>query len=132
PRVAAAAVECNIVVGNHLNGLMSRASQNLGDRLGSEFDIAGAFQDTSSNSSAYLADALRQIDAEGQILPANPESEDLSFIRTLLELSNAEESDPVESDVEAPSPEDASMLLSTETPEFLGLISLLEQHNPNV
>jgi len=131
PRVAAAAVECNIVVGNHLNGLMSRASQNLGERLGSEFDVAGAFQDTSTNSSTYISEALRQMDSQGPILTAESESEDLSFIRSLFELTNtAKLQDHVE--VADTGSSDVEETLSVETPEFRQLLSLLEQHNPNV
>ena len=130
PSVAAAAVECNIVVGNHLNGLMARASENLGERLGSEFDFAGAFQDTSPNTGAYISEALRQIDESGALVAADSESDDLKFLRSMLELTDSITGDLLQDAKEAgsgPGPESA---LSIETPEFLAVTALLSQHNP--
>jgi hypothetical protein len=114
-----------------LNGLMSRASQNLGERLGSEFDVAGAFQDTTTSSSTYISEALRQIDSEGPVFSAGTESEDLAFIRSLLELTNSAETVDDDQDAEG-QPALHEEALSVETTEFRQMLSLLEQHNPNI
>lgn len=137
PKVAAAAVECNIVVGNHLNGLMARASENLGERLGSEFDFGGAFQDTSENTGTYLSEALREIGEESpELLPdLEEESDDLRFLRSLFELSGSLQA---ESDAEASEePVDHESVevpaaLSIDEPAFKELLSVLDQHNPDL
>ena len=129
PAVAAAAVECNIVVGNHLNGLMARASENLGERLGSEFDVAGAFQDTSSNTGTYIAEVLKEIDEQTPIVIDESESDDIRFLRSLLQLSDslADESETMEA-----SEEPTDETLSIDRPEFRSMISVLDRHNPDV
>jgi hypothetical protein len=128
PSVAAAAVECNIVVGNHLNGLMARASENLGERLGSEFDFAGAFQDTSPNTGTYISEALKQIDESGSLVTADTESDDIKFLRSMLELTDSINSDAYSDPAAGGSELDGT--LSIETPQFLAVLALLSQRNP--
>lgn len=131
PTVVAAAIECNIVVGNHLNGLMARASENLGERLGSEFDFAGAFQDTSPNTGAQISEVLRQIDEKEPLLVSDIESEDMRFLRSLLELTETIQD---ENETEEPSSRklaDQEEILSIDRPEFSQMLALLGQHNPD-
>ncbi|MEQ1762611.1 MAG: hypothetical protein ABL984_05620 [Pyrinomonadaceae bacterium] len=132
PAVAAAAVECNIVVGNHLNGLMARASENLGERLGSEFDVAGAFQDTSSNTGTYISQVLKEIDDKTPIVidDSGSESDDLRFLRSLLELSDSLSSMEADGNEEIPQQAEESKL-SIDRPEFREIVSALSQHNPD-
>ena len=132
PAVAAAAVECNIVVGNHLNGLMARASENLGERLGSEFDVAGAFQDTSTNAGAYISGVLKEIDNQSPIVISedSDESDDLRFLRSLLELTDS--LNTAETDEDQPSrDENLGSELSIDRPEFREMLALLSHHNPD-
>jgi hypothetical protein len=134
PAVAAAAVECNIVVGNHLNGLMARASENLGERLGSEFDVAGAFQDTSPNAGVYISGVLKEIDDQTPIVitDSENESDDLRFLRSLLELTDSLSAEEEESEGIETSPQPAEeSTLSTDRPEFREMLSVLSQHNPD-
>jgi hypothetical protein len=126
PAVAAAALECNIAVGNRLNILMARASESLGERLGSEFDFAGAFQDTSRSAGNYISEVLRQIDEKESLIT---ESEDLRFLRSLLDLAaTVRGSDEAGEGVQDDSVE---TVLSTARPEFRNLIGLLSQQNPD-
>lgn len=131
PAVAAAAVECNIVVGNHLNGLMARASENLGERLGSEFDFAGAFQDSSHNTGTYISDALRTIGQESpELLPdLEQESEDLRLLRSLLALSDSVGPDEGSVGSQTRNTEDST--LSIDEPQFREMLAALAQHNPD-
>lgn len=133
PAVAAAAVECNIVVGNHLNGLMARASENLGERLGSEFDFAGAFQDSSQNTGTYISDALRTIGEESpELLPdLEQESEDLRFLRSLLALSDSVASDEGSAADHASLDNTEESRLSIDEPHFREMLGTLAQHNPD-
>ena len=131
PTVVAAAIECNIVVGNHLNGLMARASENLGERLGSEFDFAGAFQDTSPNTGVQISEVIREIDQKDPLLTADPESEDMKFLRSLLELTETvqDEDDNEQSSIKSAT--DPDEVLSIDQPEFTHMLGLLGQHNPD-
>ncbi|HLA94310.1 MAG TPA: hypothetical protein VK612_01220, partial [Pyrinomonadaceae bacterium] len=126
PSVVAAALECNIAVGNQLNVLMAKASESLGERLGSEFDFAGAFQDTSATAGTYISEVLRQIDAKDSLITADSESEDLKFIRSLLDLAATVRNGETEGEDEY-----AATVLSTSQPEFRNLVALLNQQNPN-
>ncbi len=132
PAVAAAAVECNIVVGNHLNGLMARASENLGERLGSEFDVAGAFQDTSPNAGAYISGVLKEIDDQTPIVisESENESDDLRFLRSLLELTDSLSTADADED-ETVSRQTDDSALSIDRPEFREMLSVLSHHNPD-
>ena len=131
PAVAAAAVECNIVVGNHLNGLMARASENLGERLGSEFDVAGELQDTSPNTGTYISEVLKEIDEQNPIVitDSDTESDDLRFLRSLLELTDSLSTE--ETHGEESNQQTGDSTLSIDQPEFREMLSALSQHNPD-
>ena len=89
PAIAAVAVECNIALGNRLNVLISEAAKDLGERLGSEFDIAGALHDTSPNAGVYIKEILRELDEMGA---AEQETdEEMGLVRSVLELAPADE-----------------------------------------
>lgn len=85
PAIVAVAVECNIALGNRLNVLISEAAKDLGERLGSEFDIAGALHDTSPNAGVYIKEILRELDEIGA---AEPQAdEDVGMMRSVLNLA---------------------------------------------
>lgn len=131
PNVVAAAIECNISLGNRLNVLMARAAENLGERLGSEFDFAGALQDTSPNAGAYISEVLREIDKQSPLISTESESEDLFVLKSMLELA-------VESNLIADVEESAENLsavddsVSTHRPEFIAILQLVDHQNPDL
>ena len=131
PNVVAAAIECNIGLGNRLNVLMAKAAENLGERLGSEFDFAGALQDTSPNAGTYISEVLREIDKQSPLISADSESEDLFVLKSMLELAaetnSRHEDDEIGND-DIPTDE----AVSTRRPEFLSLLQLLDHQNPDV
>lgn len=87
PSVTAVAIECNIALGNRLNVLMSEATRDLGERLGSEFDLAGALHDTTPSAGVYIKEILRELDEIGNLRPEQPASEDMDVVRTMLHLA---------------------------------------------
>ena len=131
PTVVAAAIECNIALGNRLNVLMAKAAENLGERLGSEFDFAGALQDTSPNAGAYISEVLREIDKQSPLISADSESDDLFVLKSMLDLAaEAGSSDgSVEPERASAGAEDA---ISTRRPEFINLLNLIDHQNPDV
>ncbi len=131
PHVVAAAIECNIALGNRLNVLMAKAAENLGERLGSEFDFAGALQDTSPNAGNYISEVLREIDKQSPLISAESESEDLFVLKSMLELAaetNSRDDENKAGEIASPS----DQFLSTRRPEFLGILQLLDHQNPDV
>jgi hypothetical protein len=88
PKVVSAAIGCNVAVGNRLNYLMTKASENLGERLGSEYDLAGAFQDTSPNAGAYLNEVLANIRNEVELSRQVNAGSDLDLLRAMFRLAS--------------------------------------------
>ena len=131
PNVVAAAVECNIAFGNRLNVLMAKAAENLGERLGSEFDFAGALQDTSPNAGVYISEVLREIDKERPLISPDSESEDLFVLRSMLELA-AESTNRVAEDDREGAVILSDEAVSTRRPEFVHLLQLLDHQNPDL
>ena len=109
---------------------MARASENLGERLGSEFDFAGAFQDTSPNTGAHISEVLREIEKEPLIV-ADTESEDMKFLRSLLELTETVQDDGDAEETVAKPAADPDEVLSIDEPGFTQMLALLGQHNPD-
>lgn len=131
PNVVAAAVECNIALGNRLNYLMAKAAENLGERLGSEFDFAGALQDTSPNAGSYIAEVLRDIDSKDSLITAESESEDLFLLRSMLDLA-ADVKKRQEIEKESLKSHENDGLVSTAHPEFKKLLGLIDHQNPDI
>lgn len=73
--IVAASVECNLVLGNVFNELLTRANQNLGEKLSASFDFAGAFQDSSPKSRVHISEILNELrfEADESNRPGNPE-----------------------------------------------------------
>lgn len=124
PAVAAAAVECNIVVGNHLNGLMARESENLGERFGSEFDFAGTLQDTSPNAGERVSEVLREMDEQDPLLSAGAAQEDLGLIRSVIDLSMTADHRPADIEIDIP--------MFIESSGFLGALRDLASGNASL
>lgn len=132
PNVVAAAIECNIALGNRLNVLMAKAAENLGERLGSEFDFAGALQDTSQNAGAYISDVLREIDKHESLISAESESEDLFLLRSMLDLAEKSSEQAEGEDEEGFADSGDELAVSTARPEFKKLLGLIGHQNPDV
>lgn len=84
PECVAAAVECNIVVGNVFSSLLSNLNSNLHLRLNSQIDFAGALLDGETETNAVLLDIMSGFmsDTDAHIsISGNP---DLVFLRSLL------------------------------------------------
>lgn len=88
PQVVSAAVCCNVAVGNRLNFLMSKASENLGERLGADYDLAGAFHDTSPSAGAYLNEVLANIRNEVKITEQSKGGEEVELLRAMFRLAS--------------------------------------------
>ncbi len=131
PIVVAAAIECNVLVGNKLNFLMAKASETLGERLGSEFDFAGAFQDASPNAGNHISEVIRAIDKKDSLITSVSESDDLKFLRSLLALTDTVRDAAETTNAEAGEEPEAAFALSISTTEFQSILSLLSQHNPS-
>ena len=93
PAVTAVAIECNIALGNRLNVLISEATRDLGERLTSEFDLAGALHDTTPNAGVYIKEILKELDEIENSKPENAGSDDLNFVRSMLDLAPSEDPD---------------------------------------
>ena len=86
PFVIAAAVECNLTIGNVFNQLLNKANENLSARLNSKFDFAEAFHDTSPNAQIHVSEILKEIRADENFAVQKDENEELSHIWELLQF----------------------------------------------
>lgn len=86
PAVAAVSVECNLLLGNVFNDLLTRANQNLGEKLSASFDFAGAFHDTSPNVQIRVSEILTQLREETELHDSSSVREDASHIWDLLNV----------------------------------------------
>lgn len=86
PAVAAVSVECNLLLGNVFNDLLTRANQNLGEKLSASFDFAGAFHDTSPNVQIRVSEILTQLREESELHDSSSAREDASHIWDLLNV----------------------------------------------
>ncbi|HXF42270.1 MAG TPA: hypothetical protein VNK26_00890 [Pyrinomonadaceae bacterium] len=85
PAVIAAAIECNIAVGNRLSHLMTQASESLGEKLSSEFDLGGAFNDASPHAERYVTEVLSDLRSNG--ISQNSHSSDVELLRNIFNLT---------------------------------------------
>ncbi len=84
PDCVAAAIECNIVVGNVFELLFSRLNSSLHERLSSQFDFAGAFLDASVESDSVVFDVLKGLDLTHDELEFADQPDSLRLFRSLL------------------------------------------------
>lgn len=80
PNLVASSIACNAAVGNLFHTLLSKANE-LATEFSSNFDLAGAFLDTSTNSHYHISDALREMKAESD----ERETEEMTQLWELLE-----------------------------------------------
>jgi hypothetical protein len=92
PLVIAAAVECNLTLGNVFNRLMTKANENLSSRLNSRFDFVGAFQDTSPTAQIRVSEIFQEIRTDQSFDLQVQENEDFPHILELLQFVGGETS----------------------------------------
>jgi hypothetical protein len=87
PMLVAAAVECNLLVGNTFNYLVAKANQKLGDKLTTEFDLASDFLDTSPLAKTRISSTLRLLTTDTRD-PISVVSEgDVGLLGRLLKMA---------------------------------------------
>lgn len=96
PQVIAAAIECNLAVGNAFNNLLGNANENLGAKLTSAFDFAGAFHDTSPNAQIHISEILNEVKIHETLDRESPQYQELRHIWELLEHIGVENDLPFE------------------------------------
>ncbi len=64
PEIAAAAVDCNIAVGNTFNRLLSQANEAVTQKFGEGRDLAGAFYDSSPDAEQHVRSILSELRQE--------------------------------------------------------------------
>jgi hypothetical protein len=84
PECVAAAIECNLVIGNVFAELLSNLNADLHERLSSRFDFAAAFMDATVDTSIAMADVLCDLHLPGESEPGLGESGDIVVLRSLL------------------------------------------------
>ncbi len=93
PVIVAAAIECNLAVGNVFNKLLGNANENLSTKLTSAFDFAEAFHDTSPNAQVHTSELLHEVKLH-ETSDGTSENEELLHIWELLEMVGAENNLP--------------------------------------
>ena len=79
--IIASAIACNVVIGNSFQSLLVKANEQSAE-LTSNFDLPGAFLDTSPNSPDHVSDTLQEIKA----ISDEYETEEMTELWGLLEL----------------------------------------------
>ncbi|NNE67608.1 MAG: hypothetical protein HKN33_13675 [Pyrinomonadaceae bacterium] len=83
PRVTAAAIECNVTIGNVFAGLVNHINGPLFDLINNKFDFAGAFHDVSSSAETRIWDDVNNPVSEDQ---SSMGSQDREKIRKIFEM----------------------------------------------
>ena len=130
PSVAAAAVECNLAVGNVFNCLMAKANENLSARLTAKYDFAGAFQDISPNTQQQISEVLQELCVKENSLEENSEKDELSHILELLELGSKDNES--ESETEIPAEDKAEIMLPTAQERIALILLTLAEDQPDL
>ena len=89
PECVAAAIECNLVVGNAFAELLSDLNADLHERLSSRFDFASAFMDATVDTSIAMADLLCDLHMTGESEQTSSDSGDIIVLRSLLRHATA-------------------------------------------
>jgi hypothetical protein len=86
PEVVAAAIECNIAVGNVFDGLLRSADEQLSSRLTVDVDIAGALHDPAPETQSHVNELFRVFFGENET--SDPHlSGDVDYLGKLLSAS---------------------------------------------
>lgn len=86
PEVVAAAIECNLAVGNVFNELLRSADEQLSSRLTVDVDIASALSDTAPESRSHINELFRVFFGENE-QSEHTVSGDVDYLGKLLSKS---------------------------------------------
>jgi len=86
PEVLAAAVECNVAVGNVFDNLLRSADEQLSSRLTVDVDLAGALQDPSPETRSHINELFRVFFGESS-MDSVPVGSDVDYLSKLLSMS---------------------------------------------
>ncbi len=128
PAIAAAAVECNLAVGNVFNDLMAKANENLSARLTAKYDFASAFQDISPNEQTRISEILREFSGDENVEKQDSPTNELTHILELLEFG--EGVNRAETKVETE--ETAEVILPTAQERLAPILSTLTESQPDL
>jgi hypothetical protein len=98
PEVVAAAIECNIAVGNVFDNLLRSADEQLSSLLTVDVDIAGALHDPAPETRSHINELFRVFFGENE--PNDqPVSGDVDYLGKLLSASSNKSTAAVRSDL---------------------------------
>jgi len=86
PEIIAAAIECNLVVGNVFNDVIAAADQKLSSTLTADVDLAGALHDAAPESRSHVNELFRVFFGESD--RQETVSGDVDYLGKLLEMSS--------------------------------------------
>lgn len=86
PEIVAAAIECNVVVGNVFNDLIASADEKLSSSLTADVDLAGALHDAAPESRSHVNELFRVFFGEND--HNDSVSGDVDYLGRLLEMSS--------------------------------------------
>ena len=100
PECVAAAIECNLVVGNAFADLLSDLNADLHERLSSRLDFAAAFMDATVDTSIAMSDLLCDLHTTGESKQNSADSGDTVVLRSLLRHATVRNQQELESSAE--------------------------------
>ncbi len=132
PEVAAVSIECNLILGNVFSELLTRANQNLGEKLSASFDFAGAFHDTSPETRVHISQILSEIRAESAAGTAKSDRDDVDHIWKLLDMVCGSAATGSVSGTIENNPASAESSAETATERLRSLFETLNEVEPDV
>ena len=91
PEIVAAAIECNIAVGNVFDSLLRSADEQLSSRLTVDVDLASALHDPSPETRSHINELFRVFFGENEA-GDQPVSGDVDYLGKLLSISSSRSS----------------------------------------
>jgi hypothetical protein len=92
PECVAAAVECNVTVGQTFDSLMTVLNSSLNQRLGEKIDFAGALIDGSLEGQSSLVDLLAGMSGDDPSALPTQGNSDIALLRTFLQRATTAQS----------------------------------------
>ena len=97
PEIVAAAIECNITVGNVFDELLKRADEQLSSRLTVDVDLPGALHDASPEARTHISELFKAFFGEGEKTELAGET-DADYLGKLLTVAAPRQIAPQASD----------------------------------
>jgi hypothetical protein len=131
PRVTAAAIECNITVGNVFAGLVNRVNGPLYELINNKFDFAGAFHDVSHSAKTELWDEMTGEGAEDE----SEDTPDRAQVREILEMIGGLNESVIEDDEQtenvAEQVSDTNKLKTSAAERVNDILAMLNSESPD-